>query len=175
MKNTITKILQREGENVLQSILSDKVDADLDLALKNKLLFAEKSAEEALSDRSDSIWWFRIAYFLYKKILEEKDSDLTFLSLINVQANAIIRYGKNPYDELLNIDAIVKSIHQVASQSTDIILANAESWNTLPVSEIKNLRTLKNRLGVLNFIVENGKYEPEEKMQELLKIMAKLP
>jgi hypothetical protein len=54
-------------------------------------------------------------------------------------------------------------------------LANAESWNTLPVSEIKNLRTLKNRLGVLNFIVENGKYEPEEKMQELLKIMAKLP
>jgi hypothetical protein len=176
MDDNLSKVINRNGQTLYQELIDNKDDNELQAALNNKLLLAQKCADKAVhNENQDSIWWSRIADFLYadiKKSLPVENRESIKLSRLWVKANAIKRFGAKEDDSLLNPDLIINDTKQLASISKKNI---GKDFKQLTIEEIKILRTLKNRLSVLKYISDGDQYFPDAHVLELIQLRNSLP
>jgi hypothetical protein len=116
----------------------------------NWLGLAETAALKA--NTTEDILWAEVAVLIYHRLAESRDSgrESLMVSAMMLRAKAITKFGIVPDHFLLDIDLIIRWFGDSLTMSYIEASKKATNWKNCQVSEIRQLRQIKNNLQVIS-------------------------
>ena len=148
----------------------------------NWLLLAEHAG--SLAHRFDELEWAKVGIRVYEW-LHRRNLDHFDLSSMFLRAAFILKRGNVEGDPYLDLNLILKWFYETLPMSfteaqasipkckETIAKANIQGPHDLQLC--RELRTIKNHLNVLSFLVESGAFVPDDELSKWLEIKYDLP
>ena len=147
----------------------------------NWLGLAQSSAQKARaqSDRVEALKWATIALSVYRYLATKRDvksvSNSYELSAMSLRAAIICKFGIIIDHPVQNIQTIVTWFGERTSFERDKLILVIDKWRLLPIEQIRELRQIKNRLSVIELLMDNGYLQDEKDLQEWVILKKQLP
>ena len=148
----------------------------------NWLLLAEHAG--SLAHRLDDLEWAKVGILVYEW-LHKSNLDYFDLSSMFLRASFISKRGSVAGDPYLDLNLILKWFYETLPMSfSEAEVGIPKCKETIAKANIKvpddlqlcrELRTIKNHLNVLSFLVESGALVPDDDLSKWLDLKAKLP
>ena len=142
----------------------------------NWLGLAEAAGTKANLYRS--VEWAKVAILVYEWLAHATPTPLInsyIESAMRLRASMIDEKGAIPDDFVLGIDQIIRWFYESLPFSYEVAEQKAAVWKTLDIQEIKALRGIKNRLGVISALVKSGRLQSDRELDAWLSLRNKLP
>ncbi len=142
---------------------------------------AQSSAQKARdeSDRVESLKWAAIALSVYGYLATERDVRGDFnsyeLSAMNLRAAMICKFGVVIDHSVLDIQTIATWFGERTSFERQKLASIIDQWRLLPIQQIRELRQVKNRLSVIELLMDNGYLQDDTDLQEWVMLKKQLP
>ena len=153
----------------------------------NWLGFAEVAALNAHTE--SNLLWAEVAISVYERLAQEakdkandasRDSaDSATISAMMLRAASIAKHGSISGDRVLDVNRIISWFWDSLTISRQEAATLAAKWTELSIEKIRELRQIKNRLGVISLLADSEKcvspelQEPE--LQAWLSLRRQLP
>jgi len=147
----------------------------------NWLGLAQSSAQNARgeSDRVEALKWAAISLSAYRYLATERDVKGGFnsyeLSAMYLRAAMICQFGVVIDHPVLDIQAIMMWFGERTSFERQKLISVIDQWRLLPIQQIRELRQIKNRLSVIELLMDNGYLEDDTELQEWVILKKQLP
>jgi hypothetical protein len=142
----------------------------------NWLGLAESAAFNARSEAD--LTWAKVAISIYEELANrsnDSDRHSFMLSSLNLRAYMVARLGVIPGDAILDSDKIIHYFLSTLKFPYEWVEKKVSNWTRLELEDIKELRRIKNYLGVIRFLMESGKHDCNPKLKNWLSLQEKLP
>lgn len=172
----LNDLLQQDAAEVqvwLRSIESSSLKPPLEF---NWLGLAEAAAIEAQS--ASDLAWAEVAISVYERLAAEANNsaqESLMISSMLLRASMIARFGSVPGHLVLDIYLIMRWFCDQMMMSWDSVAKKAANWHSCSIEEIRELRRIKNRLGVISVLANSDKYVLNSELNNWLSLREKLP
>ena len=147
----------------------------------NWLGLAQSSAQNARgeSDRVEALKWAAISLSVYRYLATERGVKGGFnsyeLSAMYLRAAMICQFGVVIDHPVLDIQAIITWFRERTSFEREKLVSMTDKWRLLAIEQIRALRQIKNRLSVIELLMDNGYLQDESELQEWVMLKKQLP
>lgn len=143
----------------------------------NWLGLAETAALKA--NTTEDILWAEVAVLIYRQLAESRinGGESLMVSAMMLRAKAIsnVSSGVVPGHFLLDIDLIIRWFCDSLTMSYNEASQKAMNWKNCQISEIRQLRQIKNNLQVISTLANSDKCTLEAELQKWLALRERLP
>ena len=141
----------------------------------NWLGLAETAALKAHT--TEDILWGEVAVLIYHRLAESRinGGESLIVSAMMLRAKAIAKFGVVPGHFLLDIDLIIRWFCDSLTMSYNEASQKAMNWKNCQISEIRQLRQIKNNLQVISTLANSDKCTLEVELQQWLALQERLP
>lgn len=121
--------------------------------LRASAVYASLQKKDTLPD----LEWAKVALAVYEFLIRGNEGDRIALeySMMNLRAHLLAYLGNVPGDQLLDSDSIIQWFFHNLKMSSDEAKQKALHWRSLSREEMLELRQIKNRLSILQSLVEH--------------------
>jgi len=142
----------------------------------NWLGLAEGASFEAQS--ASDLAWAEVAISVYERLAAEANSsaqESLMISAMLLRVSMIARLGSVPGHLVLDLDQIIRWFRDRQMMSCDSVAKKAANWHSCNIEEIRELRRIKNPLGVISILADSDKYVLNSELKNWLSLREKLP
>lgn len=173
----LNELLQQDAASVKAWLKQTELDL-LKLPEEfNWLGLAEAAAFEAQS--ASDITWAEVAILVYERLTAETTNNSTreslMISSMLLRAAMIAKFGSVPGHPVLDIDSIIHWFYNSLTITHDSAVQKAANWRSCNIEEIRELRRIKNRLGIISVLADSEKYILNQELKDWLALREKLP
>lgn len=173
----LNDLLQQDAASVRAWLRRTQSDSLKLSAEFNWLGLAEAAAFESQS--TSNVTWAEVAISVYEQLATETANsnarESLMISSMLLRSAMIAKLGSVPGHPVLDIDAIIHWFYDNQTMTHDSAAQKAGHWKICKLEEIRELRRIKNRLGVISVLADSNKYALNEELKHWLSLREKLP
>jgi hypothetical protein len=136
-------------------------------------------AENVSREAEETLGWTHLVIDIYEHLISRHADESLMLSLMFFKARFIVKYEKVSDEKIGGVNEIVEwSLSDLGVSLEDIQASlpfTAEKLDRTNRSDIRRLRSIKNRLSVLKYLQEHNRLAPDETLNKWLEIRKHLP
>ncbi len=189
----MTSLIRIETANDLIQRDYQEISAWLDAVWKHEITppsdFSWDGLAEVLGQNADmanmsddpamSLKWTRLAVAVYSHLLSQPNvpfRESLLDSQMTLRANMIGKFGTKTGDPILDVTTIVDWFFQETTLPFEVAVKKATDWQkTQIIEDMRVLRRIKNRLGVISRLDEMGQLPDDKTLRKWLSIRPQLP
>jgi hypothetical protein len=119
--------------------------------------------------------WCEVSIVIYEQLARDHPDDQVFLHTAMMRRAFIIdRLGAVSGDPLRDPEVVMEWFWNRTPHSPRAIAPLVPNWQSLPIEQIRQFRSIKNRLDVVRVLVDRGHIKPDPLLQSWLDIQPDL-
>ena len=180
---TTNYLLTKDSQTVqhwLKQIWSEELTVADDFNWLGVAQMASQKATgfEASDDQEARLRWVEIALNVYAYLAKQAERNAREsyqLSAMRLRAAMIIQFEPVTDHPILDIKAITTWFFEQTPIERQEVIQLLRNWRSLPIQEILKLRQIKNRLSVIELLMEEGHLQEDHELRHWLAIKGCLP